>query len=95
MKEDGARDQQGRVRKSGSIRSQVDPSQSAERNMDAVEINTSDPPQGEDAIASDVKICRVCLLDNLMMRDLFVGSEIASLSAKAMSFVNVKVRCVI
>ncbi|XP_072766934.1 uncharacterized protein [Anoplolepis gracilipes] len=58
--------------------------------MDAVEINTSDPPQSEDAIASAVKICRVCLLDNLMMRDLFHGSEVASLSMKAMSFTNVK-----
>ncbi|XP_011647293.1 zinc finger protein Xfin-like [Pogonomyrmex barbatus] len=58
--------------------------------MDAVEINTSDPPQGEDAIASPVKICRVCLLDNLMMRDLFAETEVASLSEKAMSFANVK-----
>lgn len=63
--------------------------------MDAVEINTSDPPQGEDAVTSTMKICRVCLLDNLMMRDLFVGNEVASLSAKAMSFANVKVRCAI
>ncbi|XP_029665616.1 zinc finger protein 845-like [Formica exsecta] len=58
--------------------------------MDAVEINTSGPPQSEDAIASAVKICRVCLLDNLMMRDLFLESEVASLSMKAMSFTNVK-----
>ncbi|XP_011880586.1 PREDICTED: zinc finger protein 91-like [Vollenhovia emeryi] len=58
--------------------------------MDAVEINTSGPPQGEDAVASDIKICRVCLLGNLMMRDLFAESEVASLSAKAMSFANVK-----
>ncbi|XP_024889851.1 zinc finger protein 91-like [Temnothorax curvispinosus] len=58
--------------------------------MDAVEINTSGPPQGEDAIASGMKICRVCLLGNLMMRDLFLESEVASLSAKAMSFANVK-----
>lgn len=61
-------------------------------NMDAVEINTSGPPQGEDAIASVVKICRVCLLGNLIMRDLFVENEVSSLSAKAMSFTNVKVR---
>lgn len=59
-------------------------------NMDAVEINTSGPPQGEDAIASVVKICRVCLLGNLIMRDLFVENEVSSLSAKAMSFTNVK-----
>ncbi|KYM97645.1 Zinc finger protein 26 [Cyphomyrmex costatus] len=58
--------------------------------MDAVAIRTSSPPQGEDAIASAMKICRVCLLDNLMMRDLFAESEVASLSAKAMSFANVK-----
>ncbi|XP_012542969.2 zinc finger protein 26 isoform X2 [Monomorium pharaonis] len=56
--------------------------------MDAAEINTLDPPQVEDAAA--VKICRVCLLDNLMMRDLFLESEVTSLSTKAMSFANVK-----
>ncbi|EFN62119.1 hypothetical protein EAG_15711, partial [Camponotus floridanus] len=65
-------------------------SQSTKQNMDAVEINTSGPPQSEDAIASAVKICRVCLLDNPMMRDLFLESEVASLSMKAMSFTNVK-----
>jgi len=59
--------------------------------MDAVEINTSSLPQTVDAIASTVKICRVCLLDNLMMRDLFLENETASLSTKAMSFINVKV----
>ncbi|EZA60673.1 hypothetical protein DMN91_007108 [Ooceraea biroi] len=58
--------------------------------MDAVEINTSEPPQTEDVVASTVKICRVCLLDNLMMRDLFLENETASLSTKAMSFINVK-----
>ncbi|KAG5310290.1 ZFP26 protein, partial [Acromyrmex insinuator] len=58
--------------------------------MDAVAIHTSDPPQGEDAITSGMKICRICLLDNLMMRDLFAESEVASLSVKAMSFANVK-----
>lgn len=58
--------------------------------MDAVEINTSDPPLSEDAIASG--ICRVCLLGNLVMRDLFFESDVASLSTKAMSFINVKVR---
>ena len=63
--------------------------------MDAVAIHTSDPPQGEDAITSAMKICRICLLDNLMMRDLFAESEVASLSVKAMSFANVKVRCII
>lgn len=60
--------------------------------MDAVEINTSGSPQSEDAIASAMKICRVCLLDNPMMRDLFLDDEVASLSMKAMSFTNVKVR---
>lgn len=63
--------------------------------MDAVEINTSGPPQGEDAIGSAVKICRVCLLGDLVMRDLFAESEVASLSAKAMSFASVKVRCAV
>ncbi|EGI67781.1 Zinc finger protein 112-like protein [Acromyrmex echinatior] len=58
--------------------------------MDAVAIHTSDPPQGEDAITSAMKICRICLLDNLMMRDLFAENEVASLSVKAMSFANVK-----
>lgn len=62
--------------------------------MDAVEIDTSEPPpqQSEDAIATTVDICRVCLLGNLGMRDLFQESMDASLSAKAMSFTNVKVR---
>lgn len=62
--------------------------------MDAVEIDTSRPSRAEDAIASTVKICRVCLLDNLMMRDLFLENDAASLSTKAMSFINVKVSCV-
>lgn len=63
------------------------------QNMDAVEIDTSRPPQTEDALASTVKICRVCLLDNLMMRDLFLETNAASLSRKLMSFINVKVSC--
>lgn len=64
--------------------------------MDAVEINASDSPQNEeDGIVATVEICRVCLLGNLVMRDLFLESEVASLSAKAMSFANVKVRHVI
>lgn len=59
--------------------------------MDAVEINASDSPQNEeDGIVATVEICRVCLLGNLVMRDLFLESEVASLSAKAMSFANVK-----
>ncbi|XP_035723992.1 zinc finger protein 845-like [Vespa mandarinia] len=58
--------------------------------MDAVEISTSDPPQSEQEIVSTVEICRICLLGNLVMRDLFLGNEVASLSAKAMSFANVK-----
>ncbi|XP_003706907.3 uncharacterized protein LOC100875353 isoform X2 [Megachile rotundata] len=58
--------------------------------MDAVEINTSDSPQNEEGIVSTVEICRVCLLGNLVMRDLFLENEVASLSAKAMSFANVK-----
>jgi hypothetical protein len=74
-------------KKSNSIQTQLNTKQ----NMDAVEINTSRLPQTEDAIASTVKICRVCLLDNLMMRDLFLENETASLSTKAMSFINVKV----
>jgi len=87
---EGAREKERtRARQSNS---QVAPSQSTKQNMDAVEINTSGPPQSEDAIASAVKICRVCLLDNPMMRDLFLESEVASLSMKAMSFTNVKVR---
>lgn len=69
-------------------------SRSAKQNMDAVEIDTSESPpqQCEDAIAITVDMCRVCLLDNPGMRDLFQESEDASLSAKAMSFANVKVR---
>ncbi|XP_015174712.1 PREDICTED: zinc finger protein 91 isoform X1 [Polistes dominula] len=58
--------------------------------MDAVEISTSNPPQNEQVIVSAVEICRICLHGNLAMRDLFLGNEIASLSAKAMSFANVK-----
>ncbi|XP_076685347.1 uncharacterized protein LOC143377672 [Andrena cerasifolii] len=58
--------------------------------MDAVEINTSDSPQNEEGIVPTVEICRVCLLDNLVMRELFLENEVASLSAKAMSFANVK-----
>ncbi|XP_053978850.1 zinc finger protein 91-like [Hylaeus volcanicus] len=51
----------------------------------------SDSPQNvEDGIVATVEICRVCLLGNLVMRDLFLESEVASLSAKAMSFANVK-----
>lgn len=67
-------------------------SQSTKQNMDAVEIHTSDSPQNEEGIVPTVEICRVCLLDNLVMRDLFLENEVASLSAKAMSFANVKVR---
>lgn len=63
--------------------------------MDAMEINTSDPPHSEDVVGSTMEICRVCLLGNLVMRDLFLDSEIASLSVKAMSFANVKVRYLI
>lgn len=63
--------------------------------MDAVEINTSDSSQNEEGIVSTVEICRVCLLGNLVMRDLFLENEVDSLSAKAMSFANVKVRHVI
>ncbi|OAD52246.1 Zinc finger protein 26 [Eufriesea mexicana] len=58
--------------------------------MDAVEINTSDSSQNEEGIVSTEEICRVCLLGNLVMRELFLESEVASLSAKAMSFANVK-----
>ncbi|KAK2580433.1 hypothetical protein KPH14_006178 [Odynerus spinipes] len=58
--------------------------------MDAVEISTSDPPQNEQGIVSTVEICRVCLFGNLVMRDLFLENEVASLSVKAMSFANVK-----
>ncbi|XP_066582843.1 zinc finger protein 814-like [Prorops nasuta] len=57
--------------------------------MDAVQINTSDPSENED-IDSDVEICRVCLSENLVTRDLFLENEVTSLSAKAMSFANVK-----
>lgn len=60
--------------------------------MDAVEISTSDAPQSVPEIVSTVEICRICLLGNLVMRDLFLGNEVASLSAKAMNFANVKVR---
>lgn len=64
--------------------------------MDAVEINTTDPAQNEeDSIVSAVEICRVCLLSNLVMRDLFLEDEVSSLSTKAMSFANVKVRLAI
>lgn len=71
-------------------------SQSTKQNMDAVEINTTVSRQNEgQGIVSTVEICRVCLLGNLVMRDLFLESEVASLSAKAMSFANVKVRHVI
>ncbi|XP_043466732.1 zinc finger protein 91-like isoform X2 [Leptopilina heterotoma] len=58
--------------------------------MDAVEINTSESPQNEEGIVSAMEICRVCLLGNLLMRDLFHDNGVASLSAKAMSFTNVK-----
>ncbi|XP_076282106.1 uncharacterized protein LOC143209818 isoform X2 [Lasioglossum baleicum] len=59
--------------------------------MDAVGINTSDSAQNEEeSIVSTVEICRVCLLGNLVMRDLFLENEVSSLSAKAMSFTNVK-----
>ncbi|XP_014472291.1 PREDICTED: zinc finger protein 91-like isoform X2 [Dinoponera quadriceps] len=60
-------------------------SRSTKQNMDAVEIDTSEAPpqQSED-------ICRVCLLGSSGMRDLFQDSMDASLSAKAMSFANVK-----
>ncbi|XP_078040166.1 uncharacterized protein LOC144471720 [Augochlora pura] len=59
--------------------------------MDAVGINTSDSAQNEEeSIVSTVEICRVCLLGNLVMRDLFLENEVSSLSTKAMSFANVK-----
>ncbi|XP_032674617.1 zinc finger protein 91-like [Odontomachus brunneus] len=61
--------------------------------MDAVEIDTSEPPpqQNEDAFVATVEeMCRVCLVGNLGMRDLFQDNEDASLSTKAMSFANVK-----
>lgn len=62
------------------------------QNMDAVEINTSESPQNEEGIVSAMEICRVCLLGNVLMRDLFHDNGIASLSAKAMSFTSIKVR---
>ncbi|XP_033220205.1 zinc finger protein 91-like isoform X2 [Belonocnema kinseyi] len=58
--------------------------------MDAIEINTSEPTQNEEGIVSAMEICRVCLLGNVVMRDLFHESEVNSLSAKAMSFASVK-----
>ncbi|XP_051163931.1 zinc finger protein Xfin-like isoform X2 [Leptopilina boulardi] len=58
--------------------------------MDAVEINTSESPQNEEGIVSTMEICRVCLLGNLLMRDLFHDNGVASLSSKAMSFTNIK-----
>lgn len=76
------------------LREAAQASQSTKQNMDAVEINTSDPSQNEEGTVSTVEICRVCLLGNVVMRDLFLESEVASLSAKAMSFANVKVRYV-
>ena len=60
--------------------------------MDAVEINTSEPPQNDEGIVSAMEICRVCLLGNVVMRDLFHETDVTSLSAKAMSFASVKVR---
>ncbi|XP_034947213.1 zinc finger protein 62 homolog [Chelonus insularis] len=56
--------------------------------MDAVVIDTTEPQQNdEDAM----EVCRVCLVGNHIMRDLFVESDVISLSTKAMSFASVKI----
>lgn len=81
--------------RSGHIKEGLPGPLDTKQNMDAVEINTSESPQNEEGIVTAMEICRVCLLGNLLMRDLFHDNGVASLSAKAMSFTNVKVRHII
>ncbi|XP_015512877.2 zinc finger protein 808-like [Neodiprion lecontei] len=58
--------------------------------MDAEKVNTSEPLESEENIVTVVEICRVCLLEGSEMKDLFVETDVASLSAKAMSFTAAK-----
>lgn len=60
--------------------------------MDAVDIDTAGSPQNDDEQEEvAVNVCRICLVGNLIMRDLFVDGDVISLSTKAMSFTSVKV----
>ncbi|XP_012253228.2 zinc finger protein 729-like [Athalia rosae] len=63
--------------------------EATKQNMDAEEVNTSETPQNED-ILNAVEICRVCLLESVEMKDLFLVDDVVSLSSKAMSFTNAK-----
>lgn len=75
----------------GELSGSSPPRWQTKQNMDAVDgINTTVPPQTEDDIDA-VPVCRICLMTNLVMRDLFHENDV-SLSTKAMSFANVKVR---
>uniref|UniRef100_A0A1B6K9G9 Protein krueppel n=2 Tax=Graphocephala atropunctata TaxID=36148 RepID=A0A1B6K9G9_9HEMI len=58
--------------------------------MDAMEVGAMDSDQSDEKPDCTVQICRVCLLSNLDMRDLFLEKDKDSLSAKVMSFTNVK-----
>lgn len=61
--------------------------------MDGVNIDDSNQVSHneDDNVEASVEICRVCLLSNHLMRDLFIENDVVSLSTKAMSFANVKV----
>ncbi|XP_008556329.1 zinc finger protein 160 isoform X1 [Microplitis demolitor] len=61
--------------------------------MDAVDIedNNQVSHNDDDNVDGNVEICRVCLLSNHLMRDLFGENDVVSLSTKAMSFANVKI----
>ncbi|KAK0163344.1 hypothetical protein PV327_007036 [Microctonus hyperodae] len=60
--------------------------------MDAVDIDTAGSPQNDDEQEEvTVNVCRICLVGNLIMRDLFVDGDVISLSTKAMSFTSVKI----
>ena len=64
----------------------------SKQNMDAVQIDTAEELENDDTIENTVPdVCRICLLGNLMMRDLFVENDLVPLSTKAMSFASVKV----
>ncbi|KAH0548426.1 zinc finger protein 26-like isoform X2 [Cotesia glomerata] len=61
--------------------------------MDGVNIDDSNQVSHneDDNVEASVEICRVCLLSNHLMRDLFIENDVVSLSTKAMSFANVKI----
>ncbi|XP_046662338.1 uncharacterized protein LOC124355302 isoform X3 [Homalodisca vitripennis] len=58
--------------------------------MDAMEVDSLGKEQSYDNFDCNVQICRVCLLSDLDMRDLFSENETKPLSDKVMSFTNVK-----